>query len=318
LESKPLGLGIPNPEKMMSKLKSVIVFLVLLISTGVNAAYIETLNGPPSAFHVEREAKKIKKIAPFMPLQVGDKITVRKPTHKFEHIRDKENSITLALDDGTFKILKYANTQEKPYPVNATDSPNIVTGVMNTFYVWFNRLWKNDIQSGQLHIQGNEITTSPIFMGLFKGNNAKLITGERTLHLAWYGGKPPYQVQVSHKGAKKVLWDEKNIDKPEITLKKQLITAGHYQVMVIDARGKTVIGEFTAVTNAPPLFQHSEVQAIEQSNLSALSKKTLLAAWLAKQGAWYFEAYQRVASITGYYPAQWLKQGLERGKRPVK
>ena len=301
----------------MSKLKYVITSLVLLISTGVNAAYIETLNGPPSAFRIESEAKKLKKIAPFMPLQVGDKITVRKPTHKIEHIRDKENSITLALDDGTSKILKYANTQKQPYTVMATDSANVVTGVMNTFYAWFNRLWKNDIQTQPLIVlDGKAPTIRRFIMRLFKGNNAKLIAGDRELHLAWYGGKSPYQIKVSQIGAEKILWDEKNIDKAEITLKKQRITAGRYQVVVSDARGKTQIGKFTAVTDTPLLFQHAEAQAIEQSNLPHLSKKTLLAAWLAKKGGWYFEAYQRIVKITGYYPAQLLKQGLEQGKRP--
>ena len=143
-----------------------------------------------------------------------------------------------------------------------------------------------------------------------------MIAGERTLHLAWYGGKLPYQVQVSQIERKKVWWDEKDIDKTEITLKKQIITAGRYQVMVTDAHGKTVIGEFTAITDTLSLFQHPDAQAIEQSKLSVLSKKILLAAWLATQGTWYFEAYQRIASITGYYPAQLVKQGLERGKHP--
>ncbi len=304
----------------MSKLKYVVPSLaILLISTGVNAAYIETLNGPPSAFRIERDTKKIKKIAPFMPLQVGDQITIRKPTHDFDHLSNKENAITLTLDDGTSKPLKYADTQEKPYTVTATDSHNVVTGVMNTFYVWFNRLWKNDIQTSKpLVIQDGEARTfPPLSMRLFKGNNAKLIASDRELHLAWYGGKPPYQVQVSQIGAKTALWNEKNIAKSEITLKKQRITAGSYQVVISDARGgDPVIGEFTALTNTPPLFQDSETQAIEQSHLPALSKKTLQAAWLAKQGGWYFEAYQRIAKITGYYPARLLKQGLERGKRP--
>jgi hypothetical protein len=188
---------------------------------------------------------------------------------------------------------------------------------MNTFYAWFNRLWKNDIQAQPLHTQDGEARIIPtMYMRLFKGNNAKLITGDRELHLTWYGGKSPYQVEVSQIGAEKVLWDEKNIAKAEITLKKQRVTAGRYQVIVSDARGKTVIGEFTAVTDTSPLFQDSKAQAIEQSNLPHLSKTTLLTTLLAKQGGWYFEAYQRVAKITGYYPAQLLKQGLEMGKRP--
>jgi hypothetical protein len=299
----------------MSKLKYVISYLVLLISTGVNAAYIETLNGPPSAFKIEREAKKLRKIAPFMPLQVGDKITIRKPTHKFEQLRDKENFITLALDDGSFKTLKYTDTQKQAYTISTTYSPNMVTNIMNNLYKWFNRLWKNDIQTVQFQIQGSEATSRPMFMRLFKRNNAKLIAGERTLHLAWYGGKPPYQVQVS-KGTK-TLWNEKNISNTEITLKQQFITTGTYQVIVSDAQGKKLIGKFTAISDAQSLFQDPEAQAIQRSNLSVLSKQTLLAAWLAKQGGWYFEAYQRIASISSeYYPARLVKQGLERGRRP--
>ncbi|MDM8560960.1 CHAT domain-containing protein [Candidatus Parabeggiatoa sp. HSG14] len=46
------------------------------------------------------------------------------------------------------------------------------------------------------------------------------------------------------------------------------------------------------------------------------SKKTLLAAWLTNQEkwAWRFEAYQWVTKITRYYPAQLVKQGIERGR----
>jgi hypothetical protein len=121
--------------------------------TGVNAAYIETFNGPPSAFRVEREGKKLKKIAPFKPLQVGDKIIVRKPTHDLEHIHNKENSITLALGDGSFKSLKYDDTQKQPYIVTATDSPNAETGFMNRFYRWFYRLWKNDTQTVRMPVR---------------------------------------------------------------------------------------------------------------------------------------------------------------------
>ncbi len=298
-------------------LKHIIATLILLISTGVNAAYIDTINGPQSAFHIERDGKKLKKIAPFQPLKSGDKITVRKPTHEFEQIRDKENSISLALDEGKFKTLRYADTQEKPYIVTAaTHSPNLVNGVMNTVSVWFNRLWKNDIQTQPLHVLDGEAGTlpPPMSMYLFKGKNAQLIAGDRELHLAWYGGKSPYQIQVYQIGTKKVLWDEKESTTIEITFKKQQLKLGNYQVVVTDAQGKDVVAEFTALTDAPS--QDSEAQAIEQSNLPALSKKTLLAALLAKQGGWYFEAYQRVASITGYYPAQLVKQGLEMGERP--
>jgi len=301
----------------MSKLKYVVAHLaILLISTGVNAAYIDTLNGPPSAFHIEREAKKLKKIAPFKPLQVGDKITIRKPTHEIDHISDKENFITLALDEGVFKTLKYADTQEKPYTVTAApNSPNVANGAMNLISAWVYRLWKNDIQIVDFQIQGGEPTTRPISMRLLKGNNAQLIVGYRELHLAWYGGKPPYQIQVSKIGTKIVCWDEKNIATAEITLKKRKIKAGRFQVVVSDAQSKKVFGKFTAA-EAPSLLQNSEARAIEQSDLPKSSKETLLAAWLAKQGGWYFEAYQRIAPITGYYPAQLVKQGLERGKRP--
>lgn len=303
----------------MLKLKHAVILLLtlLVISIEVNAVHIHTLNGPTSAFRIERDGQKLKKIAPFKPLQAGDKITVRKPTHDFEHIKIKENSITLLLDDGTLKTLKYANTQDEPYTVTASpDHPNVLNGIMNTISAWFNRLWKNDIQSVQFHIQGDNTRTISLSMRLFKGNNANLIAAHRELHLAWYGGTPPYQIQVSQIEIGKTLWDKKNIEIPEIYLEKQPITPGRYQVVVTDAQNNQVTGEFTAVAKAPHLLQHPEAQAIEQSDLPTRSKKTLLAAWLVKQekGAWRFESYQWVVRITGYYPAQLVKQGIERGK----
>jgi hypothetical protein len=305
----------------MLKFNYLLIFLVslLVISIEANAVHIHTLNGPPSAFRIERDGQKLNKIAPLKPLQAGDQITVRKPSHDFDHIKIKENSITLRLDDGSLKTLKYADTQEKPYPVAvSTEHPDVLSGIMNSISTWFNRLWKNDIQSVQFHIQGDSKRTIALSMRLFKGNNAKLIAADRELHLAWYGGTPPYQVQVSQIKTKTILWDRKHIETPEIHLEKQPIIPGCYQVIVTDAQNQKVTGEFTAVPKAPTLLQHPEAQAIKQSDLPTTSKQTLLAAWLAKQekGAFGFEAYQWVAEITDYYPAQLVKQGIERGKRP--
>jgi len=304
----------------MIKLKHIVTLLLtfLVIPIEVNAVHIHTLNGPPSSFRIERDGQKLKKIAPFKPLQANDQITIRKPSHDFAHIKIKENSITLILDDGSFKTLKHADTQKKPYTVGApSESPSVLSGIMNAISAWFNRLWRNDIQSVQFHIQGGSTRTISLSIRLFKGNNAKLIAANRELHLAWYGGTPPYQIQVSQIETKKILWNKKNLATPEIHLEKQPITHGRYQVIVTDAQNQKVTGEFTA-TKTPHLFQHPEAQTIEQSNLPTASKKTLLAAWLTKQekGAWRFEAYQWVAGITGYYPAQLLKQGIEIGKRP--
>jgi len=308
----------------MLKFKPLITFLLslLVISIEANAVHIHSLNGPPSAFRIERDGQKLNKIAPLKPLQASDQITVRKPSHDFDHLKIKENFITLLLDDGTLKTLKYADTQEKPYTVAVpTDHPSVLSGIMNSISAWFNRLWKNDIQSVEFHIQDiqdNSTRTISLSMRLFKGNNAKLIADNRELHLAWYGGTPPYQVQVSQIETGKILWDKKHIETPEIHLEKQPIIPERYQVIVTDAKNQQVTGEFTAVANELNLLQHPDAQAIKQSDLPTTSKKTLLAAWLAKQekGAWGFEAYQWVAKITGYYPAQLVKQGIERGKKP--
>jgi len=287
-------------------------FILWLMPTYANAVYIYDLNGPPSAFLIKREGQKLHKIGPLKPLQVGDKITVRKPTHDFEHLPNKDNFITLALDDGRLKTLTYADTQEKPYsvPTTVVDSPNLVDGIMNSFSISFNRLWKNHIQAIQLYTQDGNDKIIPLSMRLFKGNNAKLLAGNRALHLAWYDGKPPYQVRISSMADQTVIWNQKT-QTTEIHFEKQQIAVGRYQVVVTDSQGAKVTGEFTAVTEALPLSPE-----IEQSRLPELSKKTLQAAWLAKEGGWHFEAYQQVTKITGYYPAQLVKLGLERGKRP--
>jgi hypothetical protein len=63
-----------------------------------------------------------------------------------------------------------------------------------------------------------------------------------------------------------------------------------------------------------------QVKKIKHSRLLKRQfKKTLLATWLASlnNGEWMLEAYQQVAGIHHYYPAELVRKGFILGSRPV-
>ena len=97
---------------------------------------------------------------------------------------------------------------------------------------------------------------------------------------------------------------------------KRQLKAGHYRVVVNDADGQKIEGQFQVVDNLPLRLKQTE-QEMKASTLSEQTQKTLFAAWLAQQdqGAWQFEAYQRIAKIAKVYqPALLVRKELEKGE----
>ena len=144
---------------------------------------------------------------------------------------------------------------------------------------------------------GGTIDTAPLAMQLLAlKRNAKLIEGKRVLYLAWYGGKPPYQVQISYEDN---ILGKQNIKSRKVRLKKLFFKKGQsYAVVVSDAQKNKVKGKFTVVGKDYIPELQSIQQAIQRTE-SEIKQAILLATWfVGKKEEWVFEAYQQVAGIT--------------------
>jgi hypothetical protein len=294
----------------------IITFTSILLSTSIvwaQVGYIDTLNGPPSAFELIHNGDKLK-VSPFKQLYPGDQIRIRKKTNKL--FADKENYLTLAFANSQFVTLRYVDTQDSPYRVGKhRNTISILNNIFNLTSQWVSALYLDHVQTLSIQTKGQDNEIATLSMPILTGHEAKLLAGKRQLHLAWQGGKPPYQVSLYRTDQRVPLWVKNALTATTAILEKRDISVGGYQIIVTDAQGKQVIGEFTAVADTT-ILTAAEIRLLEQSQLSAATKKTLQASWLAHQAGWYWEAYQQVSEIKDYYPAVLVKTGLAAGLYP--
>jgi hypothetical protein len=79
--------------------------------------------------------------------------------------------------------------------------------------------------------------------------NAKLLAGKRKLYLGWYGGKPPFKVQLLNRYGKKIT--SYNTIKQNIHFLKRRFRAGQrYQILITDAKQNQARGKFKVVAQS--------------------------------------------------------------------
>lgn len=121
---------------------TLLIFLLMPVEGVTEVGYIDTINGPQSAFVLIRDEKEIA-VAPFLALQTGDKIYIREPTNNV--LTNRENFIRLLLGNGKLIILRHEDTKDNPYQVtHERSSPSLVTGMITAVTNWFRGLWEND------------------------------------------------------------------------------------------------------------------------------------------------------------------------------
>lgn len=294
--------------------RSVVLMLMLFLAIPVwanSGVLVDNLYCKPSQFELLRHGhKQPLQLQPYQWLQQGDQIRILS-----KQFQDKDCFVTLALGNGRFKRLTHQDTLNKPYQVKGNGTPpNTLERVMDVVTTWLGTLWKYDVHITEAGSKSKEANPPSLEMPLLPDDNsAQLMAKQRVLHLAWYGGTPPYQVTVCQKHTGEVFLDQTGIQNETVVSESKTWREGRYQVVVSDNAHNTIKREFTVVAEVPPL-QSSEARAIEQSNLPEKNAKTLLAIWLTKQegGIWGLEAYQQVADIpSDYYPALLVRQGLK-------
>jgi hypothetical protein len=248
--------------------------------------------------------KKKREVFPTKVLQDGDWLCVRQPNNVL--LKEKQNDVKLSFGGSQLETVTYDNS---PYLVKKRDTASsIPENVIAETETWFSSLFKHYLESVITLIRKDEASFS---MPLLTKHQAKIVAGERMLHLAWQGGNAPYWMQV-FQGKAAFLVEMTNSKR--VQFEKRQLKAGHYRVVVNDANGQTIEGQFQVVESLPLTLKQVE-QEMKASTMSERTKKTLFAAWLAQQekGAWKFETYQRIAKIAKeYQPALLVRKALEK------
>jgi len=268
------------------------------------AAVVETVNGlPTSVFYILRGEKKLE-VFPTRVLQEGDKLWITEP--KNNAFQEKRNYVKLSFGGSQSETVTY---EHSPYLVKKRDTAlSIPENVIAETETWFSSLFKHYLESVVVIVRKDAASLS---IPLLSKHQAKMVAGERMLHLAWQGRNAPYSVQVYQANTQKPFF-EKMSDSKQVQFEKRKLNVGCYRVVVSDANRQTIEGHFQVVESLPSTSKQVE-QEIKASSLSEFAKRTLFAAWLIQQeqGAWQFEAYQQIAGIAKeYQPALLVREEI--------
>jgi len=123
---------------------------------------------------------KMGKVAPGVPLKKGDVIKVHKRGCSVKLI-DESKPVIITYDKNNHYTVKGGEASPKG-------------GFITTVSDWFVSLWQSKQYGTTAVVRG--VGVPSLMMPMLEGQNAKIVAKERSLHLAWIGGKVPYTVQL--------------------------------------------------------------------------------------------------------------------------
>lgn len=275
-----------------------------------DAGWINYFDGTPENYQIKRGNETVP-IGLFTVLQVGDEISVN----------NQRNAIELRLDGGIQEVK--VTKENSPFQIGMD---NQVPPLLNKQWMRIKALfndWLKFMQSdsdkaaknGSEHPDDCASPPRKPVVSLLDGveGSAFLIPGERSLHLQWYGGKPPYRVLLQQRRNRLLT---KISLTPAIETKVINFEANKsYRVTIFDAKGEFFMGGFRVVEPTKvPTMPEALQEALQKVNLPDDLRQTLQAIWLVVQTGdnWIFEAYQQLVQLTNYPPAQLLKKVLSQ------
>lgn len=282
--------------------------------------------GSPSVFELVRPNSGEKTISYGMSLKECDKIVVKIQKDNFF---ENDVYVKLMIENKVLTVKVNPNSYE--IPLKKASSGLSITGLTDATKNWVSQLWGLDYQNrvggypkSQKLPEGGSVKPLSLQMLSKEGKEEVQLEADskpRTLLLAWYGGTPPYQVQLTKisdsktsetkmfEKPKKVERAKDECEKMEITemeITALFATGEEYKLEVSDSSDPKVekTGKFKVVS-VPPIKE-----------TSGLSPHFLAAMIAAKEnGKWRLEAYQKVAGKKDYSSCL-VRQGLIMGSCP--
>lgn len=288
----------------MSIMKKVGIWIVLLSvlwsvhALAIDAGWINSFDGEHENYLIKRGNERVP-VGILTVLQIGDEISVNTAQH----------SIELILRGGTVQVTH----ENSPFKIDVAHQ--LPEGEMSSWVKQCLDGW-HELTHAKVDKAGKEALFMPLLANV-KGT-AVLIAGKRLLYLQWYGGIPPYQVQIKQR--KKVLLTQKTFI-PAIKTEAMTFKANtSYRVVIADANHQEFKGGFRVLKsvelpNYPKLSPENSLPDNFYRLLQAIwliMEKEENGKWSSSQ--WVFEAYQQVSEIIGYLPAKMLKEALAQGE----
>ncbi len=287
----------------LSMMKNICIWIVLLSGLwsvhvfALDAGWINSFDGQRENYLIKRGNERVP-VEIFTVLQIGDEISVNTAQHFIE----------LILRDGTVQVT-HENSPFKVDVAHQAPESEMSSWIKQCLEGWHELTHKKVDKAGQ----------DALFMPLLANvkSRAVLIAGKRPLYLQWYGGTPPYQVQIKQR--RKVLLTQETFV-PAIKTEAMTFKANtSYRVVVADANHQEFKGGFRVIKLVElPSYPKLSPEFSLPDNFYRL----LQAIWLVMEkeenskssSQWVFEAYQQVSEIIEYLPAKMLREALAQDK----
>jgi len=267
------------------------------------SGWIDGFDGTADDYLLTRGDRPVQ-VYPLLPLYPGDRIEVRS-AHGRMRIHTSETA-ALVIDPS-----------HSPFTLPAAgQAPTPWGNLMGWAGRLFAGLHETHTQTQLVVTVGRGEEESAPASGLLFAETVRLAPGRRSLALAWRNGKAPYRVRITPaaQGAAP-LADLSGLTDARCQVPAIELTPGAYLIEVRDADDKTLTtGVSVVAADALPRLDPAALPA----GLSAAAARTIGAAWLAGQEGgwvWRLEAYQQVAGIGDYAPAEWLRAALLTERR---
>ncbi len=256
---------------------------------------IDDFDGALTDYTIKRGTKTI-------PMQVYA------PLYHDDHIHISDNhSIDIRQCGEIHKITH----KESPYQVQSKKCK--VIGLTDNIWLAMKDFAKYVVTivhapSKGVHTKSDKEPPAMPILDRIPGVTPTLKAGKRALALQWFGGKSPYQVQITT-AKKEVLWETETKAQSVKTEKIHLKAEQTYWIIITANHAKPPLErEFKAVAKLPDYPAQ-----LQDNTLPENMRRALQAGWLAKQDRikWSFEAYQQVFDIADNYgPARVLREAL--------
>lgn len=247
---------------------------------------VAEIHGPPDAFHWERGGRR-QEVTLLAPVYAGDRFAVN--------------------NDGAQLVLLVSNREQRvtvthSYVASGPESANVVKLTLEYLASLIeasgHEQRRHSVAAGP--VRGSDDVQIP----LLAPNLCRLSAGRRRLYLPWTGGQPPFEITIVRESGDppQTIAHLTGVQERSAEMDVEL-HPGQYVVAITfpDPIGTVygARGNFVVVNEAPP------IPAAAAMELSDTARRFWEAAMLAAadDGAWTWEAYQRLRGDMDGYPA---------------
>lgn len=287
--------------------RSAFVLLLCLAATpaipaeeGSVIGVIGTIRGLSRDYELHR-GDEILPLRIFGQVMAGDRVV----------IRNEDGLVRIHLTTGEVRTLERHNSN-KALEISgapATVLSNLIAGVAGLLTPW------HDFVELNLSVRTSAPapTDDPLDLPLLRSEGSTLAAGRRAFTLVWFGGTPPFEVELLQSGDGRKILQAGDLMARELPTRELELLPGSYWLRLWDRAGHLVERTVEAVPAEDVPRAPAELGL---AGLPASWRATAHAGWLAQQdgGRWLLEALLEAAPAAAVFgPARELAEFLSVG-----